>query len=312
VSDLDAPTRERVADWAGARSVVQVQPVQEVWSGYGHVLRCVLDDGRRVVVKEVRPPDASGRSHRRKLHSYQVEATFYRDWARQCDASCPVAACHRVGLTEHGWLFVLEDLDARGLTVRTRQPTAQQRRAALTWLAGFHARFLDRSPDGLWPTGTYWHLQTRPDELATMADGPLKQHAHDLDAALTGARFQTLVHGDAKPANFCFHPTDPVVAAVDFQYVGGGPGCKDVVYLLGDVDRSELQAGLEHYFEALEQALVAQAHPDKIIAPLLAEWRDLLPLAWADYARFLAGWAPGQTWHRDQPHWVEQALARLG
>ena len=74
----------------------------------------------------------------------------------------------------------------------------------LFWLATFHATFMNNSAEGLWDVGTYWHLATRPDELASMEDGKLKNAAAAIDQMLNNCKFQTLVHGDAKLANFCF------------------------------------------------------------------------------------------------------------
>ena len=56
----------------------------------------------------------------------------------------------------------------------------------------------------LWETGTYWHLETRPDELVKLQDKKLKEFAPLIDSKLSSAKYQTLVHGDAKLANFCF------------------------------------------------------------------------------------------------------------
>lgn len=87
-----------------------------------------------------------------------------------------------------------------------------------------------RGWDTLWKQGTYWHLSTRPEELAKMLDSPLKQHASHIDEKLDECSFKTIVHGDAKLANFCFTKSGTKSAAVDFQYVGGGCGMKDVAY----------------------------------------------------------------------------------
>ena len=127
--------------------------------------------------------------------------------------------------------MVLEDLDAAGFPVRLASVSPLQLRSCLDWLATFHATFLGVAPEGLWESGTYWHLATRSEELAALDDLRLKEAAPVIDQRLSAARFQTLVHGDAKLANFCFSEEDDGVAAVDFQYVGGGCGMKDVCLL---------------------------------------------------------------------------------
>ncbi|MDG1070940.1 MAG: DUF1679 domain-containing protein, partial [Akkermansiaceae bacterium] len=118
-----------------------------------------------------------------------------------------------------------------------------------------------------------------------------------IDAKLTQAKFQTLVHGDAKLANFCFSENGGEVAAVDFQYVGGGCGMKDVAYLVGScLDEEESEAReeeiLDIYFENLSGALQAKGSEVQV-DQLIAEWRGLYHYAWADFHRFLKGWCPG-------------------
>ncbi|MCA9572098.1 MAG: phosphotransferase [Myxococcales bacterium] len=277
--------------------------LQSLWSGYGEIVRIHRGDGRTVVVKHVRPPGGAGvhprgwgtdRSHARKLRSYAVERAWYADWAPRCGEGCRVPACLAAQEVDGGWLFVLEDLDAAGFPGRHARSGDAALRRCLEWLAAFHATFLGAAPRGLWPVGTYWHLATRPEELAAIADPRLRRAAGPIDEVLSGARFQTLVHGDAKVANFCFAPDASAVAAVDFQYVGGGCGMKDVAYLLGSalgsaaLDR-EAAVLEDHYFRAL-RARLGDREVD--VDALEAEWRALHDWAWADFQRFLAGWAP--------------------
>ena len=168
----------------------------------------------------------------------------------------------------------------------------------LIWLAHFHATFLGQAPTRLWASGTYWHLETRPDEWRTMQRGPLRDAAGRIDARLRAARFQTLVHGDAKPANFLVNGTE--VTAVDFQYVGGGIGVQDVAYLLAGSSHSR---GLDLYFDALRPLLAPEIADD-----LEAEWRALYPVAWADFHRFLMGWAPGRGVSREEQAMTDSVL----
>jgi hypothetical protein len=265
------------------------------------------------VVKDVRPArDDASRSHRRKLHSYQIEQAFYARYAARCGAACRVPRALALRAEQGGFLSVLEDLDAAGFSQRGRRASRDDVSATLRWLAAFHATFLGEPPDGLWQVGTYWHLATRPDELASMSHATLQRAASAIDARLSSARFKTFVHGDAKLENVCFAPSAGAVALVDFQYVGGGVGVKDVAYFLSSCllsqECEQLVPGyLDEYFGALRGAL-SPTLPAAALAELEREWRALFPVAWVDLYRFLLGWAPGQY---DADAYSERLLAAV-
>ena len=299
--------QETVRRATGAEKIFHCEDIQSLWSGYGKIMRYGLQAASRetVIVKHVKLPDQAHHprgwntdlSHLRKIKSYQVESNWYRDWANQCNDACRVPECLALEYDDDEFLMVLEDLDANGYPQRKETVSMPQLHACLNWLANFHASFIGQAPTGLWEVGTYWHLATRPDELATMNDDDLKQFAAEIDARLNSARYQCFVHGDAKLANFCFSLDGLNVAAVDFQYVGGGCGMKDVAYFIGsclyedDCERYENEL-LAVYFAALKQALLEKKSAIEFTA-LEKEWRDLYPLAWTDFYRFLTGWSPG-------------------
>lgn len=300
-----------VADAAGARGARRGARIQSLWSGYGELFRVELEGasepGRRsVVVKWARPPasarDSAGDA--RKRRSYQVETAFYRDVAPRCGDGCRVPRLLGSRIGDGEWMLVLEDLDDAGFDARQRRIDGKSLDACLAWLAAFHAQFLGARFDQLWPTGTYWHLATRNDELARIDDPALREAAPRIDALLEAGRYPTLVHGDAKEANFCFTRDGRAVAAVDFQYVGGGCAMKDVAYLLhGRHDEPSPGVPSPHlatYFQHLGTALGARrdAAATHDVDAVEAEWRRLYPVARLDFCRFLAGWAP-EHWRGD-------------
>jgi aminoglycoside phosphotransferase (APT) family kinase protein len=139
-------------------------------------------------------------------------------------------------------------------------------------------------------------LDTRPDEFDAMKSGPLKAAPQVSDEKLNNAHYQTILHGDAKVANFCFAKDMNLVAAVDFQYVGGGCGMKDLAYLIGsclseaDCEHWEGEI-LFYYFKELKLALELN-NKSVNFAELEQEWRSLFSYAWTDFSRFLEGWLP--------------------
>jgi len=291
----------------GASDIELIEVIQELWSGYGTIRRYRLigADREQVVVKHVHFAGQkdhprgwnTDRSHLRKLRSYAVETAWYAGWSARCEVSCRVPQCLSLQTQNDETLIVLEDLDESGFSGRRDRVSETEIVACLRWLANFHATFMGCEPQGLWQQGTYWHLDTRPDELAALTDLPLKQAAAAIDRRLSASPYQTLVHGDAKLANFCFSPDGKQVAAVDFQYVGGGCGMKDVAYFIGsclkDEECDQLEAWLlDCYFTALRKAL-ARLQPSVDDKKVEEQWRKLFPLAWTDFHRFLKGWSPG-------------------
>ena len=165
--------------------------------------------------------------------------------------------------------------------------------AGLELLASIHAAFYETPlPEGLWPEGSYWRLDTRLDELAQTDDPRVVRSARGIDLRLRGiirredgqeerrvAR-RTLVHGDPKGDNLLLSEpgsiyssassgssssgagspgVTPVItaAAYDFQYCGGGLGVRDVAYFLcSAVDSRTLGAREDDLVTAYHAALL--------------------------------------------------------
>jgi len=283
----------------GASSLHEKEMIQELWSGYGKIIRVELENAsmKSVVVKHVQLPTLKNHprnwntdiGHQRKLKSYKIETTWYERYSKKSAARLP--HCLAIETQNEEVLIVLEDLDLVGFPIRKSSLSWDELSSCLTWLAQFHASYMGETPDGLWEVGTYWHLDTRPDELSVLADQNLKEAAAIIDKKLNSCKYKTFVHGDAKLANFCFSE-DGQVSGLDFQYVGGGCGMKDVAYFIGsclsesECERLEARI-LDNYFEALQIAL-EDRNKD-----LETEWRSLYRIAWADFHRFLKGWSPG-------------------
>lgn len=301
--------RSIIANAVGAGAIHRLESVQSLWGGYGSIDRYALEGSsiHQVIVKRIAPPRVRNHprgwgtdlGHQRKLRSYQVETNWYRTWAQLCEGFCRIPTCYAIHQEDDGIILVMEDLDHAGYARRLSSADLATIELGLEWLARFHMRFLNHQPEGLWPTGTYWHLATRPEELAVLDHLELKNAAQDIDELLNTCPYQTIVHGDAKLANFCFSENLEKVAAVDFQYVGGGVGVKDVAYFIGsclDEKACERHADqlLDRYFIFLKDAYDQGFSKERIdFSDLEHQWRILFPVAWTDFHRFLKGWSPG-------------------
>ncbi|MEN8929395.1 MAG: oxidoreductase family protein [Flavobacteriales bacterium] len=285
-----------------SESCEEIEVIQSLWSGYGKIVRYELDNDsdKTVVAKNILLKQATAHprgwntnnSHNRKVKSYQVETNWYENWNDLCNENCRTPKFLGSFSQEQNQWILLEDLDTN-FPLRKQNISISEVKACLKWLANFHGWFLSQKPTGLWEIGTYWNLETRPDEFEKIENIELKSKVHLIDEALNDCKYQTILHGDAKVANFCFSNRCKKVAAVDFQYVGGGCGMKDVAYFLGScLSSSELETHekelLDFYFLELKKAIQL----DIDFNELEKEWRELYPFACTDFTRFLLGWMP--------------------
>ncbi len=283
----------------------ETEVIQSLWSGYGKISRYTLESALydTVVVKNISLNNNQEHprgwntdiGHNRKVTSYEVETHWYKKWSTLCNDNCKIPTFIGSYKEANDQWIILEDLDTE-FPERKNQITLQEIKACLQWLANFHATFLNQKPNDLWPIGTYWHLDTRPDEFEKIEHEELKAKAHLIDEQLNNCKYQTIVHGDAKLANFCFSKDKqnmPSVAAVDFQYVGGGCGMKDMAYFLssclsGDELKTYEKELLDFYFSNLKNTPIQNIDYNN----LENEWRIMYPIACADFTRFLLGWMP--------------------
>jgi len=301
----------------------QRRVITSLWGGNGVAERCEVraENGERTacVAKRIQFPKDSSVDARRKRKSYRNELAFYRTVAPDLlgDDVCAVPRPVELLAEKDAITLVLVDVSAE-YPVALEELSATQLRTALQWLARFHARYWER-PDlhrGLAKRGSYWFLETRPDELKridTRRYKRLLRCAPALDARLNGVvhergqrryspSFLTLVHGDYKPANLQFTRDGSRCVAYDFQYTGRGYGALDLCYLLYP-DTVNQDGMLRHYHRALCAALEpAQS------APSFQQLTELVELSFLDFFRFLLGWYYDR---RRPPAALEQAATRI-
>lgn len=285
----------------GLGHIVSLEVIQPLWSNCGYLVR-VYCQSKSLIIKHIELPkqikNAKGWSSRaayqRKLRSYHVEMRWYTSFAKNNIARVPqtlMAIDNSPSL-----MLVMEDLQSSGFTQTIESAQKVHLQSCLKWLASFHAQHIQNTYKGLWENGTYWHLATRRDELKALDDPALKKMAGTIDSILTRAPFPTLVHGDAKLANFCFTADGKLAAAVDFQYVGRGCAMKDIVLFMSSAVAPNQCVQMEpwilnQYFSYLKKSL-EQFQPHLSPADVEAAWRPLFPVAWADFQRFIKGWCP--------------------
>ncbi|MCH9813985.1 MAG: ecdysteroid 22-kinase family protein [Epsilonproteobacteria bacterium] len=299
----NTPLYQEIGDDLNLGTLIHVDVIQTLWSGYGELVRLIFSD-TCIIIKHVKLPKPShhprgwnsDHSHQRKLHSYQVEVNWYQNFSIPHDERCPIPQGLKCFQTPHEWLIVMEDLATLGFGHTTMIADKSHLNASLCWLANFHARYMHIQTPLVWEVGTYWHLETRLDELEVLEEGELKNFAQRIDTTLKKAKYQTIVHGDAKLANFCFNDDANRCAAVDFQYVGHGCGMKDVAYFMSSaIEPKQCEVMqtwiLDTYFIQLKEAL-AHYQPHIESEEVEQEWRVLFAVAWADFQRFIKGWSP--------------------
>lgn len=284
-------------------TLTHVEVIQSLWGDYGELVRLSFEH-KSIIVKHVKLPKPahhprgwnSDHSHQRKLHSYQIEVNWYQNFSTPYDKRCPIPQGLKCFQTQNEWLIVMEDLAESGFRNTTISANKTHLRAVLYWLANFHARYMETRSLLIWETGTYWHLETRLDEFEVLEEGTLKDFAQQIDDVLKKAPYQTIVHGDAKLANFCFNDDTSRCAAVDFQYVGHGCGMKDVAYFMSSAIEPEKCEAMQEwildtYFSALKEAL--QHYQPTLNGDIVEQaWRPLFALSWTDFQRFIKGWSP--------------------
>ena len=289
-------------DHGGAVTFVRTSQIQRLWGGMGAVLSLEWSvDGEgggkgaavhELVAKRVQLPAGGHLSlgDQRKKDSYECEARFFEVMAAELNAAG--LSVPRGLLVEHradGLTILMSKLRGAGSWSMGQAETAK----AVAFLAQMHGQTWGARADaavaaGLQPQGSYWYLDTRPDEWDMMPsrgwEGRLRRMARALDERLKADPHQCIVHGDTKSDNMVWD--SGVLSMCDFQYCGKATPMKDLAYLLccAANDGSDHEAEhLRAYLEVLRGVLLSRGEPP----PSPESLQATLELSYCDLARYL-------------------------
>ena len=296
-------------------SVSSTSQIATLWAGMGSIVKvkCQTSAGseRTIIAKHIRCRNPRSFGDKRKAASYHVEAAFYSKYS--AELSDQHICCKGLHVEDNSG-GEKGDEEAKITIVMTPLPNAtihrmsdDTARAAVRSVARLHAHFWGRSKseaavrNGLAPQGTYWYLDTRPDEYDAMSrhglSGKLKRAARDIDEALKSHMYQTICHGDLKSCNMSLSADPRHVTFVDFQYVGKACCAKDLAYLFvcgmdvdDDFEERQEEEMLRLYIDELRTNGVGDVGNDDGTVPTIDVLRDALDLAYCDLYRWMLGW----------------------
>lgn len=253
-------------------AVTSQSHVASLWAGMGSIVRLVCKDSKgqskTFIAKHIKCPNPRSFGDKRKAASYHVEASFYgSEYNEELFKS---HICCRGLHTE-------DDGDGSITILMTPLPNntivymdGDVAKAAVRSVARLHAFFWGKDKanaaveNGLAEQGTYWYLDTRPDEYDNMSNrglsGKLKEAARDIDEALKKHNYQTICHGDLKSCNMALSTNPRYVTFVDFQYLGKAFAAKDLAYIFvcgTDIDSD---------FEERQEGEMLQLYIDELVA----------------------------------------------
>ena len=290
-----------VQDVLSRKRNLGISQICRLWAGMGSIYSVSIDGSAILVVKHVMPPPSGEQSFgdQRKSHSYQVEANFYEHVAFELSSTVVLPAPFYVerGPKKKEVTICMSMLQGTCIDTSRREDV----RATLQWLARFHAAYWGKdtvsevvSKAKLQKTGSYWHLDTRPEEHDDMPSaglqGRLKRAARAIDECLKGDSMQCLIHGDPKEANAMHQKNSDGgarIAMYDFQYCGQGTPTRDLAYFLCSSCHAAWESELvSYYYKQLNNELIRKGKTP----PDLDHFLKSLDLAFCDFHRFLCGW----------------------
>ncbi len=245
---------------------------------------------RYFVVKWVRLLDTSEKTMIRR-ESFAVERRFYdnvilQERLRNAALTIPkVLASDLDGSRAWPAFCILMNDLTTNYPLHPDRMSLQQAASALQWIATFHACFWgDSFPHVLWDRGAFWtrtctvqgiasawvathqFIESKYPQFLTSRTASIGHRLQTAGPSITdflteyaqNRNYRTVIHGDYKAANLFFAKDTKNVAAIDFQFTGGGVGAEDVAYLLYPDAFGEWFAHEEMLLQTYHETLGAQ------------------------------------------------------